>query len=282
VSDDKPKEALAILAVKAAADFGTKILRTVAPKKFAEGALNNALVERLRDGTITPEQQAYLLGQVQGARQQENQFQVIQLAAKESKALPPAAEGGSPDPDFVSRLLSDAADFCDPDVQVLWARILAGEVNSPGSFSRRTLSVLRDLDSQNAQTFEQLLPFVFGPTTFFLTERPGQLLEDTIGYGDILALADAGLVIATPTAYSFSRMGKIKLPRTTILLPDCAQNRDLILADVLPLTRAAQELAGIVADVQDADGIVEAALSQARMVCKEPKIVSGGWADRDS
>jgi hypothetical protein len=44
-------------------------------------------------------------------------------------------------------------------MQDLWSRVLAGEANSPGSYSRRTVNFLADLDKWDAELFASLCSF---------------------------------------------------------------------------------------------------------------------------
>ena len=46
-------------------------------------------------------------------------------------------------------------------MQHLWAHILAGEANNPGSFSRKTVNLVADLDKRDAQLFVNLCCFVW-------------------------------------------------------------------------------------------------------------------------
>ena len=43
------------------------------------------------------------------------------------------------------------------DTQLLWARVLAGEVERPGAISLRTLEILRNLDRQNGPVLQATL-----------------------------------------------------------------------------------------------------------------------------
>ena len=61
-----------------------------------------------------------------------------------------------PDPDWTSRFFSDAQDVSSEGMQALWARILAGEVERPGSTSIRTLGIMKDLDRSIAVDFRRL------------------------------------------------------------------------------------------------------------------------------
>ena len=44
-------------------------------------------------------------------------------------------------------------------MQTLWARVLSGEANSPGSFSKRTVNLLASLDKADAELFSRLCSF---------------------------------------------------------------------------------------------------------------------------
>ena len=57
------------------------------------------------------------------------------------------------DHDWTARFFSDVQDVSTEETQELYAKILAGEVERPGSTSVRTLSILRDLDQSTAMLF---------------------------------------------------------------------------------------------------------------------------------
>lgn len=58
--------------------------------------------------------------------------------------------------DWTTRFFNYAQDISDDQMQELWARILAGEVIRPGSFSVRTLELIRNLSKIEADTFNRL------------------------------------------------------------------------------------------------------------------------------
>ena len=60
---------------------------------------------------------------------------------------------GAIDPDWTARFFNDVQDVSSEEMHVLWGRILAGEVESAGRTSLRTLGVLRDLDQATARLF---------------------------------------------------------------------------------------------------------------------------------
>ena len=60
------------------------------------------------------------------------------------------------DHDWTARFFSEVQDVSSEDMQSLWAKVLAGEVERPGSTSIRTLSILRNLDQATAGLFRKL------------------------------------------------------------------------------------------------------------------------------
>ena len=61
-----------------------------------------------------------------------------------------------PDPDWTARFFNDIQDVSSKEMQSLWAKVLAGVVERPGSTSIRTLSILRTLDHAAAELFRTL------------------------------------------------------------------------------------------------------------------------------
>jgi hypothetical protein len=79
-----------------------------------------------------------------------------------SKALPLLKESSDPnsiEDDWVTNFFDKSRIVSDQEMQDLWSRVLAGEANSPGSYSKRTVNFLSDLDKSDAQLFRSLLGF---------------------------------------------------------------------------------------------------------------------------
>lgn len=65
------------------------------------------------------------------------------------------------DHDWVARFFADAQDVTSEDMQAIWAKILAGEVETPGRTSLHTLAVLKNMSRRDAELFESVTQFVF-------------------------------------------------------------------------------------------------------------------------
>ena len=63
---------------------------------------------------------------------------------------------GKFNPAFRHRWISEASNVSDETLQDLWARLLAGELESPGSVSSDTMSIARDLKKERAEEFQIL------------------------------------------------------------------------------------------------------------------------------
>lgn len=58
--------------------------------------------------------------------------------------------------DWIVRFFEDAGNIGDEQMQELWAKVLAGEINHPGTFSLRALDVLRNLSREEAEILQTL------------------------------------------------------------------------------------------------------------------------------
>ena len=89
--------------------------------------------------------------QFQEEKRQSNIESVVLQAASELEDK--HVEDHEPDHDWTARFFNDIQDVSTKETQLLYAKILAGEVKRPGSTSIKTLSLLRDLDQPTAMLF---------------------------------------------------------------------------------------------------------------------------------
>ena len=92
--------------------------------------------------------------QFQEEKRHHNIRSVVGRAAEElgDKEVP----NQEPDHDWTARFFNEVQDVSSDDMRTLWAKILAGEVEKPGSTSARTLTILKNLDSKSACLFNTL------------------------------------------------------------------------------------------------------------------------------
>ena len=92
------------------------------------------------------------------------------------KSLPLLEQDSSPesmDNDWVANFFDKCRLFSDEEVQQLWAFVLSGEANSPGTFSRQTVNILANLDEDHIKLFEALSNF-----TWYISDYPIPLVFD--------------------------------------------------------------------------------------------------------
>lgn len=159
------------------------------------------------------------------------------------------------DPDWVNSFFDSVANVSNEQMQTLWAKLLAGEVETPGAFSLRTLNTLKNMSQLDAELFSQIVPFILclkkgDAYQHFVFADPETLSRNSIPFGAIIALNDAGLM------YSGQVQINIKLScNMDVIISNASKNiriksnnaQDITLAyPIYPLTEAGGELYNIV------------------------------------
>lgn len=79
------------------------------------------------------------------------------------KTLPNLKKSAIPeniDQDWLAKLFDKTRLVSNEQIQDLWAQVLAGEANAPGSYSRRTIGFLFSMSQQEATWFRQACSLV--------------------------------------------------------------------------------------------------------------------------
>ena len=79
-----------------------------------------------------------------------------------SKAIPLLKDDADPsamEDDWIANFFAKSRIVSDKEMQGLWGRILAGEANAPGIFSKGTINILSGLDKVDADLFTKLCGF---------------------------------------------------------------------------------------------------------------------------
>jgi len=99
--------------------------------------------------------------------------------------------------DWITNFFDKSRIVSDKDMQRLWSRVLAGEANSPGSFSKRTVNLLADLDKSDAELFTRLCGFCWmigTPAPIILDAQADIYNRQGINFGSLTHLQSLGLV----------------------------------------------------------------------------------------
>lgn len=138
---------------KAQADSLRLIAQAQADARQALVAPNDTTTGTLK---ITREQITQRL-EFQEHKRQQNIAAAVEEAAHELDDE--EVHDHEPDHDWTARFFEYVQDVSEDDVRKIWARILAGEVRSPGSVSLRTLSILRNMSRREAELFKEAMRY---------------------------------------------------------------------------------------------------------------------------
>lgn len=184
------------------------------------------------------------------------------------KALPDVRPESKPEDiedDWIANFFDKCRLISDEQMQDLWARILAGEANSPGRFSKRTVNLLGSLDKTDAILFTTLCGFVFeiGPPTALVFDFTDKIYNEVgIAFGVLDHLESAGLLhVSAMSSYmrtNVAQKGYVKYFDTRVWV-EFPQEREggnqLNIGQVL-FTRAGVELAPL-SGAQPREGFVD-------------------------
>lgn len=101
------------------------------------------------------------------------------------------------DQDWFLHFISLAQDVSNSEMQNIWSKILAGEFIKPGSFSMRTLNVLKTITKKEAELFEKYCSFVcIIDNNFGIKLQYGNITLNKFGFtlNELILLKDIGLV----------------------------------------------------------------------------------------
>jgi hypothetical protein len=116
------------------------------------------------------------------------------------KAIPLLGESSVPqdmENDWITNFFDKCRIISDDEMQVLWAKVLAGEANSPGRFSKRTVNFLGSIDKTDAQSFTSLCRFAWvigGLYPLILDYKASIYIAHGVDFGTLTHLDGIGLI----------------------------------------------------------------------------------------
>lgn len=98
--------------------------------------------------------------------------------------------------DWFIRYYEASGNISDKEMQILWAKILAGEIEKPSSYSLRTLDVLRNMSKEEAECFVKICnaSIKIESEKYVIPADQDYLSKNGIDYSDILMLEEIGLI----------------------------------------------------------------------------------------
>jgi hypothetical protein len=133
-------------------------------------------------------------------RKQENIESITEksFASLEENATPEKIED-----DWLSNFFDKCKLISDDDMQNLWAQILAGESNTPGTFSKRTIEFMSTLDKSDAILFDNFLKycwFIGNHQPLIIDYDDNEIYKNNnINFSSLMHLNDIGLINFNPT-----------------------------------------------------------------------------------
>lgn len=188
------------------------------------------------------------------------------IEAITSKALPDVASDAKPEnmeDDWIANFFDKCRLISDEDMQALWGKVLSGEANSPGRFSKRTVNLLSSLDKSDAELFTKLCGFAITLRSFcpLIYDVEDKIYTDaSINFSSLSHLETTGLIhfdaLAGYITRGLAQKGFIPYfdQKIWIEFPQ-AENNSLQLGRVL-LTKAGEQLA-LVCGAKPCDGFIE-------------------------
>ena len=131
---------------------------------------------------------------VEEAKKQDNIEKITE------KAIPQLEDSATPqdvEDDWITNFFDKCRIISDDEMQSLWAKVLAGEANSPGSYSKRTVNFLGSLDKTDAHLFSSLCGFgwFLGDVVPLIYSSEDKIYNDqNINFDTLSHLDDIGLV----------------------------------------------------------------------------------------
>ena len=166
---------------------------------------------------------------------------------------------GQFNPEFRRRWISEASNVSDETLQDLWARLLAGELESAGSVSNDTMSIARDLNKERSEEFQTLCSAALcnsngAPIIVVGCGRPGSNSLEPYGlsYDVLMRLAHHRLIVNDMNSHLNMAVGStqpkilVRQQKQTWLLHWSDDNKPDHLIEGILLTPAGRELFAVV------------------------------------
>lgn len=152
--------------------------------------------------------------------------------------------------DWLMRFFNSVQDISDEKMQLLWGKILAGEVKQPNSFSLRSLDAMTKMSKGEAQLFEKLSSYIINFSgTYAILNDDDLNKKYSIPYGQILALDECGIIDSSAMMsinFKINQRENGKIVYNSQLLIASAKDERIISVQIFKLTRIGIELLKIV------------------------------------
>jgi hypothetical protein len=168
------------------------------------------------------------------------------------------------DPDWFTKWRNNAQDASSDELRRLWAKILAGEMNEPGTFSVSTLELINRMSKPDAQLIEKISGYVVDRSALYRQENFEPYKNDNISLSNFLELETLGFISGSDGMLTYSwgtiRDGKYVYPlnfHQFVLLLERDNPEGKVTINVSPLTRAGKEILSLISTQSKVDFVEE-------------------------
>lgn len=138
-------------------------------RRVAKAQADAALINL--EGEIELQEVAHRASERIRKRELRRQQNVESIVSSALEHLPSSISQDTVDEDWVTQFFEQCQDVGNPEMQSLWAKLLAGEVTQPGTYSRRTLNLVRLMSKDDAVLFTTFCGYVFRGMSFCFTSE---------------------------------------------------------------------------------------------------------------
>lgn len=208
-----------------------------------------AAARHIRAGDTALRQRAIEAALEQLTIEQANKEKIVELAAECLVSDPPKVDAKLEiEDDWLHDFASKASKVSRQDMQTIWAKVLAGEIQRPGTFSLRTLHQLSLMDAGDAELIHGSLDLVINGNCIYFGEKRNFCSDD-----HLVLLEDMGIVVGANLGLGLTleipaNSGTALLLATShVMIVSSANERQLNLHSVRPLTTFGRQISTIAA-----------------------------------
>jgi hypothetical protein len=186
------------------------------------------------------------------SRKQENIESIIGYSLS---ALTEASRPYDIEDDWLVNFFDKSKLISDHEMQKAWAKILAGEAGNPGSFSKKTVNLMSDLEKRDAILFIKLCSFIVylsGEKIPMIFDSSAEIYNSVdLNFVNLTQLSNMGLINYLPIAgfvrkdYKTNTFANYGTTKFQIDFNEENKNREIRTGEVL-LTSVGKEIASII------------------------------------
>ena len=199
--------------------------------------------------SLTPqssiEERARVREEAQSIRKQENLERVVIHASNELLTETDISDELLNET-WKNRFFDMASDISEEEMQILWGKILAGEIKHPNTYSLRTLEALRNMTADEARLFHKVSRLLFRYDDLIFIFIPSKLMNRfDVYFQDLMTLEECGLmsthIISFGLDFPNGNVDRISYEDNSIHFTRYTDSREVRLP-VYPLTRTGTQI----------------------------------------